>query len=272
MMEWIRRAAVAGTFYPKESEELIRMVESLLSRPPETLESPIAVMVPHAGYRYSGKIAAEVYKRISIPDTVILLCPNHTGHGARVSVWGQGSWLTPIGEARVDEDLAVRLVESLPNAQCEREAHRLEHANEVHVPFLLYLKKNVRIVPITLGGLTLAQCLELGERLGDVVKQRPKGSILLVASTDMSHFIPANKAHQQDELALAQVRRLSPESLYETVCEHEISMCGFIPTTVVLQAAKRLGATTSTVLGYAHSGEVTGDHRSVVGYSNAIIQ
>ena len=264
--EWIRYPAVAGSFYPANP---IQLMERLKAQCPEREKtSAIAIMAPHAGYVYSGKIAGEVYSRTRIPSTVIVICPNHTGlSGAksRVSIWGKGSWITPLGETRVDEAFAGELLQKLKEKP-DALAHRQEHANEVHLPFLQFLNPSVKIVPITLGHLSWERCSRFATALSEVAKNR---DVLIVASTDMSHFLSAAESQTRDALALKEVEGLDGESLYRAVVENDISMCGFIPTAVALKFAQQLGAKRSKILAYGHSGEVSGNHRRVVGYAAA---
>jgi len=261
---WIREPAVAGTFYSANPTTLLRELEGYFqNREPDP--ATVAVMAPHAGYKYSGRIAAEVYRRLTPPKRAIILAPNHTGHGKRVSVWPRGAWRTPLGEAKIDEESAAWLLEKLGDSG-DREAHRFEHAAEVHVPFLQFLNPNVEILPIVLSTLSPEYCQQLGIWLAELVRDRPS---LLIASTDMSHFISADEAKRLDTLALDRVREVDGAGLYKVVRQNSISMCGFVPTTCVLDALPDLCATRAELLAYGHSGEVTGEDDSVVGYAAA---
>lgn len=269
-INWTRKSAVAGRFYPEEEKTLRHDLEQFLNPKESTTKKPHGIIVPHAGYIYSGQTAAEVYRRIQLPSTVILLCPNHTGSGSRISVWSEGSWETPLGQVSIDEKFSQALLAKW-KISGDRKAHVYEHAIEVQIPFLQMLHPSVRIVPIVLGPLSLEECLALGKSLSEVVKSQGADDILLISSTDMSHYISDDLARKKDALALKAVGDLDPEALYQTVIEEDISMCGFIPTTVVLEAAKRLGAQQGGHVAYSTSGEVTGDKKSVVGYASAIL-
>ncbi len=227
-----------------------------------------AIVVPHAGYIYSGKIAGIAYGSTAIPDLVYLLCPNHSGMGKKISVWSQGSWDTPLGSVPVDEEAAAKFLERCAEDEGDCEAHLYEHANEVHLPFLKHLNPNVRIVPITLGPLHLDRCEKIGLALATEFSRHKADEALIIASTDMSHYISADLAREKDEYALKAIEALDSKSLYRSVVEHEISMCGFIPTTAVLAASSHLKASKGDLLAYGNSGDTTKDYRSVVAYAS----
>jgi AmmeMemoRadiSam system protein B len=266
----IREPAVAGQFYPRRASQLQAQVTSLLdrSRPPS---EALAAVVPHAGYVYSGLVAGAVFGRLNIPETVALLGPNHTGLGAPVSVWASGSWQTPLGEVEVDEALASALLERFPPATSNEAAHRLEHSLEVELPFLQVLRPEVRILPIVLAVDALATLLRLGETLAELAAAHSR-SVLMVASTDMTHFQPQEVAERQDKLALERVLALDPEGLWQVVLENDISMCGYMPTAAALAYARARGATSAELIRYETSGDRTGDRASVVGYAGVIIR
>lgn len=264
--DWIRPPAVAGTFYPDDPQALKAQLESFCVPIPAVRDVP-AIFAPHAGYRYSGRFAGEIYRRIRVPDTVIVLCPNHTGRGRKVSLWGTGAWVTPLGEVPVATELAAQIAEALGEDSSDRDAHLFEHAIEVQLPFLQWRNPSVEIVPLVLGPLTPERCLAVGDALSSVIQRRAEAP-LLVSSTDMSHYIPVASAAKLDKLALDQVVKMNAAGLYRTVSENDISMCGMIPTTAVTHAASRLGCRRGEVLTYGHSGEVTGDNSSVVAYAS----
>jgi len=266
----IREPAVAGQFYPRRASQLQAEVTGLLDRSHPPSEA-LAAVVPHAGYVYSGPVAGAVFSRLSIPETVVLLGPNHTGLGAPVSVWAVGAWRTPLGEVEVDETLATALLERFPGATGNEAAHRLEHSLEVQLPFLQVLRPGVRILPIALAVDALATLLHLGETFADLAASHPR-SLLMVASTDMTHFQPQEVAERQDRLALERVLAVDPEGLWQVVLENDISMCGYMPTTAVLAYARARGAVSAELVRYETSGDRTGDRRSVVGYAGVIVR
>ncbi len=264
-----REPAVAGRFYPGDHARLQQQVAQLMG-PPVEPRPALALIGPHAGYVYSGAILGETYARAVVPPRVVLMCPNHTGRGVPRSLWPGGSWRLPTGEVPLDEGLLPALVERC-GARLDREAHRNEHAIEVHLPFALARQPDLRIAALCLAGLSLEACRAVGEGLAAVVDDS-EDPLLLVASTDMSHFLPAPEAAALDRLALDRVQALDPAGLYRTVREHEISMCGFIPTTVALFAACALGAREAELVRYGNSGDASGDHARVVGYAGVLVR
>lgn len=265
----LREPAVAGRFYAGHAEALRRQVAELMG-PALAPRPALALMGPHAGYVYSGAIAGQTWARVEVPRRVVLMCPNHTGQGVPRSLWPGGGWRLPTGVVPVDDDL-VAAVRARCGARLDRAAHLHEHALEVHLPFALARQPALRIAALCLAGLSLAECQEVGEGLAELVRGSAE-PVLLVASTDMSHYIPADEAAVLDGMALARVQALDPEGLYRTVRTHQISMCGVLPTTVALFAARALGATEAELVRYGHSGERSGDYAKVVGYAGVVVR
>ena len=265
-----RQPAVAGMFYPDDEAELRRTVADLVAPPVEHPEPAIAVVAPHAGYVYSGKIAGEVYREVRVPDVAVVMSPNHTGQGARAAIISSGHFRLPGASVPIDAAIAEELRGGAGLTE-DRRAHEREHALEVQLPFLLYQNPKVRLVPLVLGLLPYESCVRIGTALADVVMRHGR-DVLLVASTDMSHYLPADAARDQDTLALGRIERLDAKGLYDTVVAHDISMCGFIPTTIALVAAKALGATEARLVRYGNSGEASGDYARVVGYAGFVIR
>ncbi|MBN1946232.1 MAG: AmmeMemoRadiSam system protein B [Bradymonadales bacterium] len=267
---WIRPSAVAGQFYPGSPAALEATVKRLLW--PHEREAALAVIAPHAGFLYSGATAGRVFSRVRVPDRVVIACPNHTGWGAPLAVWPEGAWEIPGAAIPVDEELASAIMAEDNRFQADRQAHLMEHAVEVELPFLRALNPAVRIVPITIGSFPRESLIELGMALAHVAWDRSEDrEILFVASTDMSHYVPAAEAERCDRMALDRIEALDPRGLYDTCHEQAISMCGVAPTTMVLTAAVELHATSARIVDYTHSGMVTGDDRKVVGYAGAIV-
>jgi hypothetical protein len=264
----MRQPAVAGQFYPRDPEALAREVSRLLG---VVREGPaLAVVAPHAGYVYSGAIAGATFAQVTVPVSAIVLCPNHTGLGARRSLWPKGRWRLPGGDLEVDEGLAAALAQRAALV-ADPLAHESEHAVEVQLPFLRARNPSVKVVPLCLAAISSIECVALGEAIAEVVGARP-GQVLLVASTDLSHYIPADEARALDGLALARIEAVDPEGLYRVVRESDLSMCGVIPTTVVLAAARALGARRARLVRYGHSGEASGDFSRVVGYAGLVVE
>ena len=269
MLAITRSPAVAGRFYPADSRALNAEIDAFLGEAP-TSEPAFAVVAPHAGYLYSGAIAGSVYRRIRVPDNVVVIGPNHTGRGEPVAIMTEGAFEIPGDTIPIARELATRIFDS---GVFDRDdlAHRFEHSLEVQLPFLHRRNPELRLVPICLSVRSYAQCLDTGRALARAI-EGTTGGALLVASTDMSHYVTADDARRLDLRALERLVALDPEGLYRTVVEHRISMCGFIPTTVALIAAKELGAREAEIVRYGHSGEITGDHSSVVAYAAAIVR
>jgi AmmeMemoRadiSam system protein B len=260
----IRQPAVAGYFYPENKETLEREISSML--PKSKKEETIAVVVPHAGYLYSGSVAGEVYASLDLPDTFIILCPNHTGNGSDFDVYPEGEWLTPLGSAQVDSELIEQLVQRFPQAKKDGRAHVREHSLEVQLPFLQYLKGQIRFLPVCIRQYRYEQLEQLGHVLSDIIRSSNR-KILLIASSDMTHYESQESAKKKDQLAIDQMSQLNPRGLYDTVHANNITMCGYLPATVTMIAAKDLGATRGSLVRYATSGDVTKDFQSVVGYA-----
>lgn len=266
----IRKPAVAGQFYPSQPSALLTEIGRCLGGNVER-QKALGVLSPHAGYMYSGRVAGAVYSRIEFPQTFILLGPNHTGMGSPVSIMSSGRWQTPIGDIEIDEPLANKLLQHSRAITEDTMAHLMEHSLEVQVPFILYLSKDVKIVPIIFMIDSLDTCRAIGEVLADVIKDAGY-PVTIVASSDMSHYETDSVARSKDRMAIDRILVIDPEGLYKTVKKNRISMCGYIPATVMLYAVKELGATSSELIRYATSGEVSGDYDYVVGYAGIIIK
>jgi MEMO1 family protein len=263
-----RLPAVAGRFYPGDARKLAAEVAGYLGAAGEG-EPCLGVMAPHAGYLYSGACAGAVYARVRVPARVIVLSPNHTGRGVRGAVWPGGPWQIPGGAVDVDDELRLALLAASPLLSLDRRAHEAEHSLEVQLPFLRARRADLRIAAITLGGLSRGDCLALGKAVAAVV--RGHDDVLLCASSDMSHYVPAKVAAERDQLALDRMVALDPAGLYDVVDRNDISMCGFIPATIMLAAAVELGATRAEVVRYTNSGETSGDFDAVVGYAGVLV-
>jgi len=263
----VRHPAVSGRFYPARADELrAEVVRYLGCEATGGGRKHWGVVAPHAGYVYSGPIAGKVFADTVVPRRVIVLAPNHTGRGARAAVWTHGAFALPGDQVPVDAELAARLLEAGVGFVADREAHRFEHALEVELPFLRARRPDVRITPIILGGLGLYDCLEIGRHLADVVT-RSKTDVLVVASSDMSHYLPDDVTRRIDERALEPLLARDPEALYRRVRDEDITMCGILPAVAMLAYANARGATTADLLAYATSADAFGDTSRVVGYA-----
>lgn len=265
----LRSAVVAGQFYPGQKQSLFQTIDSLISST-ATEKPAIALMSPHAGYIYSGGVAGQTFSEVKIPDDVIILGPNHHGRGHMAAVFASGAWETPLGQTKISADLAKRILSECPMTAEDLVAHRYEHSLEVQLPFLQFRAPHSSIVPICISHMPLETLLQLGDGLARAILSS-RGKPLIVASTDMTHYESGNVARKKDCLALEKVLALDPEGLYEVVQEHQISMCGVMPTVVMLQAALALGAENAELIAYSNSGDVTGDQSEVVGYAGVRI-
>jgi len=274
-----RQARWAGQFYeadPKTLRERIewafthRLGPGEIPKPsPERVRQSIGFVAPHAGYVYSGPVAAHTYARIAKegkPDTFILIGPNHTGLGAAVAVWTEGAWETPLGEAPVDEELAAEIVKNSRFAKPDTTAHKEEHSLEVQIPFLQYLFSEVTIVPITVMYQAPETSKDLAKAITEAVRKLGR-DVTIIASSDMSHYEPHEIAVRKDREALEKITSIDPEGLYKIVIEKDISMCGYGPVMTLLYYAKENGGEGAEVLKYATSGDVTGERAWVVGYA-----
>ncbi|OQX20112.1 MAG: AmmeMemoRadiSam system protein B [Desulfobulbaceae bacterium A2] len=265
-----REPVVAGRFYPADPGELRRTLAGLIpTLTAEQRQEALAAVVPHAGYVYSGAVAGETLARLRLPGTVLLLGPNHHGRGAPAAL-DRRCWRTPLGEVPVDQELAARILAAETGIVLDETAHDSEHSLEVQVPLLQWLRADISLVPIVLGHLRYEDCQLVARTLADAIRGlgRP---VLLVASTDMSHYVSREQAARKDGRALERLQALDPAGLYRTVHELHISMCGVVPTTVALLAALELGARQAQLVRYTDSGAVSGDTAQVVGYAGAII-
>ncbi len=265
-----RIPAVAGQFYQASHSALEHEVEQLVVKE-ATRESVIGAVSPHAGLIYSGSVAGSVYSKIKFPDTFILLGPNHTGLGAPFSIMAEGEWEIPTNTFTIDHSLASRILDSNNIIQEESSAHLYEHSLEVQLPFIAYFSKNVQIVPITVMNATLDECKLVGESLAGVIKESEK-CIVIIASSDMSHYISDKEARFKDNLAIGTILSLNPQGLYDIIKKENITMCGYIPAAIMLYAAVSLGAVSAELIKYATSAETSGDYDHVVGYAGIIVK
>jgi MEMO1 family protein len=277
----IRLPAVAGRFYPASPEELATEVQTLLGAVETTPRPLVGLMAPHAGYVYSGRTAAKAFAAAEIPRRVIVLCPNHTGRGAKIAVSSARAFRVPTGDVPVDDALAAMLlrtcaVHKLP-AAADQEAHAEEHAIEVMLPFLQARRPDVTIVPVVVGGLQQVQTEALGEALADAVHEMSgesdsDGGILVLASSDMNHYLDVAETRRRDLLALEAMLTGDPERLYRTVHDHDISMCGVLPAAAMLAYARSVaGEIEPELVAYATSAEAFGDTDRVVGYASVLV-
>lgn len=259
----VRRSVVAGSFYPGSKSSLEKELTQLIPLVGEK-KKVIGLISPHAGYVYSGCCAGKGFASIQVPNKIIILGVNHHGMGHSFAVDDSDHWSTPLGEIPIERNLAEKLVKGSDIFQIDFNAGAMEHSLEVQVPFIQYINPGARILPITVSSMKLEQLLAAGQEIGRLVLGRD--DVLLVASTDMSHYISAESAKKEDQKAIDKILAMDPEGLFETVVCENISMCGIAPTVMMLSAAIQMGAKASEVIQYTNSGEASGDYKQVVGY------
>ena len=269
-----RQPAVAGSFYSNDAHSLKEEVKRHIKhgaekKAPEKIRA-IGIVSPHAGFMYSGDVAGAVYSRIDIPDTIILMGPNHTGLGERVSIMTEGIWNMPQGDIAIDSKLADPICQASLIAKKDNQAHQREHSLETQLPFLQFYRDEFKIVPICMMRLGLDECEEISRAIVKAVEQTGR-SVLIVASSDMPHYETHESASKKDKSAINQILKLDAKGLYNTVHDKNISMCGVNPTTVMLMCADKMGAKEALLARYMTSGEVSGDMNHVVGYAGVIV-
>jgi len=277
----VRPPAVAGAFYPADPEALQKLVDELLgvARPEARVARPehdakgveyAAAMVPHAGLRYSGKVAAAVFRRLTIPSTVIIIGPKHTPYGMDWAIAPQREWLIPGARLAADTDLAGRIADAVPGLELDAAAHQQEHGIEVELPFLARLAPESRVVGIAIGAATLDDCGAIAAGLASVLESMPEPPLLLISS-DMTHFASDAETRRLDELALRCLDRLDPEALFTTCKERHVTMCGVLPAVIVLGTLRKLGRLRRAErVAYATSADASGDVSRVVGYAGML--
>ena len=266
----VRPANMAGTFYPGTASEVDQMLDEMLKEPPRP-ERWAAVMVPHAGWAYSGRLAADVFRRVCFPEQVIVLCPKHRPGGTRWAVAPNRVWQLPGGEVASDPELVQRLVEGIDGLQADAVPHQQEHAIEVQLPIIARLAPHARVVGIAIGGGSLAELKRFGQQLADVLKTLPSQP-LLVISGDMNHFADETQTQRLDRMALDALQTLDPAQLYTTVEDNDISMCGMMPAVIVMEALRQSGRLTRCEeVGHTTSAAVSGDTQRVVGYAGLLL-
>ncbi|MEW6670601.1 MAG: AmmeMemoRadiSam system protein B [Thermodesulfobacteriota bacterium] len=268
--ERIRESVIAGSWYPADPVILRGKIEGFLRQ--AVLEpfdgKPVALIAPHAGYQYSGQVAAHAYRLLQSQKfkTVIVVAPSHYARFRGVSVYDQGGYRTPLGTVPLDRELIAELKRKDPSIRYVAEAHQKEHALEIQLPFLQVVLPNFKLVPLIMGDQDLSVCRKLAETLADLARNKP---VLMAASTDLSHFHSYAEAQKLDNRVADHVRRMDVEGLASDLAGGRCEACGGGPLLAVLTAARLLGADQCEVLKALNSGDVTGDRSRVVGYMAA---
>ncbi len=273
----IREARFAGSFYPSDPDELIKLIKELINHKfgPKFIkeEEFYGAIVPHAGYVYSGTTAAWVYSRIKKANYVII-GPNHYGLGSPFAILKEGLWKTPLGEILIDTKFASCLLKCRW-IELDAIPHESEHSIEVQLPFLQFRFGNdFRFVPISVlhpfpSEEFFNQCIEVGKFIADCIKKASERWILL-ASSDFSHYIPHKKAKEADTKLIKFIEKMDERKFYENLVKLNASVCGFGPILIAISCCKELGAKKGKLLCYKTSGDITGDKSSVVGYASII--
>jgi MEMO1 family protein len=274
----IRRPNVASQFYEGNAEALRAQIkgcflhkigpQKLPQINPQTHPRNIMGLIcPHAGYIYSGPVAASAYFELAQdgkPDTVVLLGPNHTGYGSALSIMTEGTWQTPLGNVEIDTDIAKAIMKETSIIDIDEMSHRYEHSIEVQLPFLQFLYgNNFKIVPICFLMQDFESAVEVGGALEEALDAT---NTVVIASSDMTHYEPAKSAATKDQAALKAVTDMDAKRFYETIEAQNITACGYAPITSLITYANGVCAK-AQLLNYHNSGDITGDHSSVVGYA-----
>jgi AmmeMemoRadiSam system protein B len=277
-MAEIRRPYVAGTFYEGNAESLKTQIESCFlhkfgpqKTPKVAVNGPrkvIGLICPHAGYVYSGPVAANAYYELAQdgrPDTVVILGPNHTGYGSAIALMDEGFWRTPLGDVEIDEETANQIVQKTRVVDVNDLAHRFEHSIEVQLPFLQYLYGNeFKFVPISFLMQDLQSAVEIGKALVEVLATK---NAAVIASSDLTHYEPQATAERKDMAVINAVEAMDATLLFSTIEEQNISACGYGPISTLITFAKGLGVKEAKLLTHKTSGAITNDYSSVVGYA-----
>ncbi|MDT8272931.1 MAG: AmmeMemoRadiSam system protein B [Desulfomonilia bacterium] len=268
----IRKPIIAGSWYPGNPTTLKETIKSYLDQAsiPDIPDAPVAIIVPHAGYLYSGQVAAYAYKSIINHDysTVVVISPSHRAFFPHVSLWARGAYETPLGLCEVDEDLSRKLLSS-QIIKDDSKPHAGEHALEIQLPFLQVALDSFKLCPLILGQQDLVTCERLAESL---YKHIPHPQdVLVVASSDLSHFHSGPKAEEMDARVAEKIASFDIAGLSKDLESTYAEACGGGPIMTSLLYAKKLSRLQTKILKYAHSGHITGDTSSVVGYLAAVI-
>ncbi len=275
----LRRPSQAGMFYAGGAQALRAQIEDCFTHrlgpgklpkvSQRNLQNVVALVCPHAGYMYSGPVAAHAYYNLAVDgksDTVVFFGPNHTGYGSALALMKDGVWRTPLGDVEIDTPTANVILKESGIIDVDDSAHAFEHSIEVQLPFLQYLYGSAfKFVPICFLMQDLQSSREVGQAVAKALAEK---NALIIASTDMSHYEPQKMAEQKDKAAIEAALNLDAERLYSTVESRHISMCGYGPTIAAITAAKALNAKRAELLCYKTSGDITGDYSSVVGYAS----
>lgn len=270
-----RHPCVAGAFYSADPAQLQTSISHYLLPPPtQEQDIPRMLILPHAGHVYCGQVIGAVLSRVCLAQTLIMLCPNHTGQGHPLALWPEGQWFSPLGPVKVDSEVANALLALDAGFIADTKAHIHEHSLEVLLPFLQIHSPQSRIVPISVALHDAAALQRAGQALGEVLLHREAlgHKSTIIVSSDMNHFDNQQETLRKDGLALAQLLALQPEALLRTVVQNNITMCGVLPAALAMYCLEMQGECTAELVHYTTSAAVTKDSQKVVGYCGIIVK
>jgi AmmeMemoRadiSam system protein B len=277
----VRRPSQAGTFYAGTAESLKAQIEQCFTHklgpgeiPKTVKDGPhnlVGFVSPHAGYMYSGPVAAHGYYNLALdgkPEIIVILGPNHTGQGSAIAAINEGAWRTPLGDVQIDTPTADLIVKESKIVDLDDTAHMFEHSIEVQLPFLQYLYgSDFRFVPIAF----LMQDLESSREVGKATaKALMNKNAVIIASSDMTHYEPQKSVEKKDNMVIEAIEKMDESRLYAVIEDYGISACGYGPIIALITAAKALSVRNAKLLCHATSGDVTGDFSAVVGYASLV--
>ncbi len=282
-MAQVRRAVVAGSFYEGNAEALRAQVEScflhkfgpqkLPTIDPNGPRQILGLICPHAGYIYSGAVAANAFFSLANdgkPKTFVILGPNHTGYGTGLSAMNEGTWRTPLGDVEIDTELANAIAQETNILDMDEVAHKHEHSIEVQLPFLQYIYgKDFKFVPICFLMQDLESATEIGRALAETLANK---NAVVIASSDFTHYESQASVNRKDADALKAIEALDAKQFYQILETQNVSACGYAPIAALMTYAKASGASKAEILSHKTSGDITGDKTSVVGYAAAVIK
>ncbi|MEA2016567.1 MAG: AmmeMemoRadiSam system protein B [Actinomycetota bacterium] len=268
----IRESVAAGSFYPDSENALRNKITSFLNN----IESPVdiknikSIISPHAGYVYSGQVAAYSYRQLTGKkfDSIFVIAPSHSEYFSFISIFNGDAFRTPLGLLYIDKEKSKILAEKSPYIKLSEQGHLNEHSLEVQLPFIQVLYKDIKIVPIVMGQQNSRNISALGNSIGELFKD---DNILIIASTDLSHYHPYDTAVTLDSRVKELVNAFDVEHLTAGFLNNTLEMCGGGPVISAMIASKLMGANKSRILDYKNSGDIIGDKSAVVGYMSTVI-
>lgn len=266
----IREPVASGQFYPKNRQQLLESIEKCVCGLKTKKSYALGVILPHAGYYYSGKVAITTAAAVLPKKRIVMLGPNHTGEGAQFGLWEKGAWITPLGTIPIDEELTAAILRAGTYIRPDCRSHENEHSLEVELPILKYFFSEFKFAPLACKIASITAYREVADQITQAIKQF-KNDILLVASTDLTHYEPEASARRKDRFVIDAVLNLDTETLLKYVQRENITMCGVAPVAIFLLCLKQLGATKAQVCLYQTSAEASGDNSAVVGYVGIIV-